>query len=652
MDIEPWINLPAPPDWSRVEREDFAALARSLASGAAAGHLGGEALAAARSSAVAAEGVLGDLAGQGWAVRADMAGRVQVRPPAAEAEPTAEKARVRTQELLKRDEQLAVPSVRRFVADMERPREFAGRFVSVYSLMRDGGELRAALESADGDVAALRSVIDPYVQVLTSTDRCEHTGLRLGDVWRYFRHTWSNQYTNTPGRTMMLLVRDRAAAFHPVIGIAALGSPIVQIRERDDWIGWQSGSFLTALAEQPTLAMARWATDRLDRAAAELYVDDLLEDGLYWPSLWNAPAADAIARLRKEAQVRREDHRRFVRRADFKKKLDPGDVRAWQQRAESDLFRSKRCLALADLLTARAALDAFLYPHPSRSGLARALEDPAGRRAIAGVVRRAKAEAIGTQMADLTVCGAVAPYSALLGGKLVSTLAVSPSVVRAYRDRYAGHASVIASSMAGRPVRRRSDLVFVGTTSLYGSGSSQYNRLSIPADVLGGAEPVVYRELGKSRSYGTSHLSQHTVSALVRLCEQSRTGVRVNSIFGEGVNPKLRKVRDGIDRLGWPSEVLLRHGRQRIVYGVSLVSNLLPYLLGAEEEPRYVLGSDSGNDVTQLSQWWTRRWLAPRARSAAVMDAVAQHRTDRPVRHGARVQLPPEVTDNSTRGCP
>jgi ATP/maltotriose-dependent transcriptional regulator MalT len=157
---------------------------------------------------------------------------------------------------------------------MERPRMFGGRFVSVFSLMRDGGELRAALESARGDVTSLRSVIDPYIQVISRTDRCEHTGLRLGDVWRYFRRTWSNQYTSTLGRTMMLLVRDRAAAFHPVIGIAALGSPIVQIRERDEWIGWQSGPFLAALARHPTQAMARWVTGRLDRAAAELY--DLL----------------------------------------------------------------------------------------------------------------------------------------------------------------------------------------------------------------------------------------------------------------------------------------------------------------------------------------------------------------------------------------
>ncbi len=393
---------------------------------------------------------------------------------------------------------------------------------------------------------------------------------------------------------------------------------------------------LRRYAIQPTLAMARWIVRRLDEAVDELFLDDLLEDGLYWPSLWDSPTNEAIVRLQKEAETRRRDHHRFVRRSEFKRHMEASDIAGWRQRAESDLFRSKRCLALADLLRSRDALEPFLYPNPSRGGLRKAVEDQDGRRAIAAIVRRAKAEAVGTEMADLTVCGAIAPYNALLGGKLVSMLAVSPSVVRAYRERYSDYASVIASSMAGRPIRRRTNLVFIGTTSLYGSGSSQYNRVRIPADVLGGKEEIVYRQLGRSRSFGTSHFSDQTINALVRLSEKSRTGVRVNSIFGEGVNPKLRKVRDGMDLLDWPSEELMRHGRQRIVYGVSLVSNLLPYLIGADSEPKYIFRRNVKDDVERISQWWIDRWLSQRSRSPEVLGAVAEHRIDRPVRHGAR----------------
>src|SRR5260370_13351220 len=107
----------------------------------------------------------------------------------------------------------------------------------------------------------------------------------------------------------------------------------------------------------------------------------------------------------------------------------------------------------------------------------------------------------------------------------------------------------------------------------------------MPAAVLDGPADIECRQLGKSRASGTSHLSSDSVTALVRLAEQSSTGARVNSIFGEGVNPKLRKVRAGLALLGWPAGELLQHGRRRIVYGLTLVSNRPPYLRAPAQTP-------------------------------------------------------------------
>jgi hypothetical protein len=645
-----WREIPVPRTWPERSRRTFRSFARIISNGDTgvtdARRIKRAALEATEPHLKAAAYVLTDLVKQGWDLSVGAKGAVAVAAPEAEADPSAEKARVRRQELLKRDEQLSSPSVRRFVSDMEKPRHFRGGFVSIFSLMRDGQDLAERLKgvvSEPGARAHLRTVIDPYVQVIRDGDRCAHTGLRLVDVWRYFRHTWSNQYTSTPGRTMLILVRDRAAAFHPVIGIASLASPIVQIAERDEWIGWQPGAFLTRLTEGPTLSVARWISERLTRALDEVHLDDLIEDGLYWPSLWDDPTTEAIDRLVKEARARRRDHHRFVRRTEMKSAKQGGD---WRDRAESDLFRSKRCLALAELLRLRMALTSLLHPKPTVRGLGECLETVTGRRAIASVLRRAKAEAVGTEIADLTVCGAIPPYNALLGGKLVGMLAVSPTVVRAYHERYGGSPSEIASALAGRAIKRRSHLVFVGTTSLYGSGSSQYNRLRIPAAVLDGHGDVFFRALGRSRSFGTSHLSNDAVTALVQLAEQSRTGVRVNSIFGEGVNPKLRKIRDGFELLGWPADDLLKHGRQRIVYGVSLVDNLLPYLLGLERRPRYVFSRSIPNDIERIRDWWHVRWMAKRIKSDEVLERVAIHSLQRPVRHGARVQLPRELEND------
>lgn len=593
-------------------------------------------------SVKAAYSVIADLFNQGWELSCGSS-EVFVRPPDVNGDPVAERQRVRNQELLKRDEQLRRDSVRRFVKRMESQRSHGNQRVSIFSLMRDGHALAAALRKTEvtGErMLPLRSALDPYVQIVTAGERCEHTGLRLTDIWRYFRLTWTNQHTSTPGRTLMLLVRDRAAPFHPVIGIASLGSPVVQLQERDDWIGWQREKFLDDAQAHPTRELATWIWRRLDQQLDEIYLADVERDGLYWPALWDKPTDDAIAKLEEEALSRRSEHRRTSNPSDLKTKADLHDEEALLRRTTTPLFRSKRCHALAGLLRSRAALLPHFMAGPTPSALSAALAERESRAAVAAILRKAKGDAVGTEMADLTVCGAVAPYNELLGGKLVAMLSASPTVVRAYADRYGGSAGEIASAMAGRRIIRRNQLVFIGTTSLYGSNSSQYNRLSMPGEALGGGSPIEYRRVGRSRSFGTSHLSAGTVDALVRLVEQV-SGTRVNSIFGEGVNPKLRKVRQGLDLLGWPSDELLQHGRQRIIYCVSLVTNLLPYLLGLDREPKYRFRSNVADDTTKVVDWWATRWLGRRLRSDEVMKRVESHRSlDGRGSHGARVILP------------
>ena len=123
---------------------------------------------------------------------------------------------------------------------------------------------------------------------------------------------------------------------------------------------------------------------------------------------------------------------------------------------------------------------------PDAAGLAELLKDASGRAAFLKVARKAKADRVGVAIADISVCGAIPPYNPLLGGKLAAMLAASPEVAAAYRDRYGAAVSDIASKMAGREVVRPADLVFLGTTSLFGR-SSQYNRLRVPAARLGAA---------------------------------------------------------------------------------------------------------------------------------------------------------------------
>lgn len=600
-----------------------------------------------RQALLAAGLVMADLATQGWTVRV-RSDRVEVKTPAPVTAPLAEKARIRRQELVKRNAQLRQPSVQRFLDSMERQRLQGGRYVSIYSLMRDGRDLAEGLRGArthlnNGWADALSKLVDPYLQFVTAENAaCEFTGLRLMDVWRYFRHTWTNQYTSVPGRTMVFLVRDRAATNHPVMGIGALSSPIMQIRERDSWIGWHPETFLDRVRTAPTRELAKWLVNTLDSAIDEIYVADLIEDGILSTRDLKTPSLAVIERLLKESAEARKKHHRFARSRDYKQKRSDfhGDE-YWIAKARTHLFRSKRALALSTYLRVRAVLDEAFGGKPTAEKLATLAKTGYGSDAIRRVLKKAKADRVGIAVADISVCGAVQPYNAILGGKLAAMMAASPEVVYQYRRRYVEAQSEIASSMAGRPIVRTPKLVLLGTTSLYGAGSSQYNRIKIPAARLGGnAEDVIqYAELGRSKAFGTSQYSEETVDALVCLVQQS-DAQRVNSIFGEGVSPKLRKVRQALDLLNLPSGMLLRHHRPRVVYAVSLIRNLGDYLIGVAKRPEYIVPVNEGVAATvAIGAWWRERWLRNRIMSDDVLDEIERHTTVRPVTHGARVPL-------------
>jgi hypothetical protein len=582
--------------------------------------------------AAAAHAVI-DLVAQGWAMSSTETGPRFIGPDAG-SDRDDEKRRIQDQELVRREAQLQQPSVRKFVGEMERPRSHGGRVVSIFTLIQDGSALLDRLAAArDGGPTP----IDPYAQVVDDS-RCNITGLRLQDIWRYFRHTWSNAYSTVPGRSMGILIRDRANPNHPVIGIAALSSPVVQIAERDKWIGWDSDGVTKAIREQPTEEMGSWIKSRIAHARSEIFAEDLLRDGIVHRQDFENPTLGAVTALRKDAERFRTRHHNNAQLKSLRL-IAPDD---WRAKAETDLFRSKRSLALAEALESQMVLGPFFAERSPVEGLQAAAQDRHGARQLKRIVRRARGERVGTVIADLTVCGAVAPYSALAAGKLVGAMAVSPTVLRAYHRKYA-RPSEIASSIAGRPIVRESRLAYIGTTSLYSTGSSQYNRLFWPAAVMGGpeSERMGFNAIGRSRSFGTSHFSDATISAFVRLSSLEGSGVRVNGLFGEGVSPRLRKVRLGLTVLGWPANDLMKHGRQRLVYGVPLVKNLSDYSIGIEDNPDWLLDPESEDSDSSVGHWWLTRWGERRAQSETVRQAIASETLTRPIHHHARVALPP-----------
>ncbi len=617
--------------------------------------------------------VIVDLLRAGWTVTPQASGPPTFqRPPALSEED--EGARRRSQLSQERSTQLRAPAVRSFLQGMERSRRHGGRLCSVQTLMRDGAALALELRRADGDPALLDALIRPAVEVVEVGARCGVTGLLLSDIWRYFRHTWATPYRSAPGRGLAILIRDEAVPERAVIGIGLLGNSPAQILVRDRWIGWTADQLLEECRERPTDARCQWVEATLMQELRGLLVEDLIADRLLGPSDLLAPTAEVIRRLREEGRSSMEAHHRFTQGAAAKRSpldgrlhLDPalatgphegeddepgswgeqvaegGRSAAWSARARSPLFRAKRCALLADLLSVRLALRRAgpLIPSVLRELAAH----PPGAQALTTLARRQKASRMGVALAEIMVCGAISPYRELVGGKLVAMLMAGAEVRRAWERRYLGSTSQIASAMAGRPVRRDVQVGLLVTTSLYGPGA-QYNRAQLPrsaAEPLK-AGPVRYRRIGATSGFGSAHFSPQTAAALVHLVSTEREGRRTHSLFGEGVSPRMRALREGLDRLGLQSEELLRHGRGRAVYVVELGAASRPWLCGLAPDPQHFDAPDSADAAraatVTTSRYWLRRWAAPRAGRPDVWEAVARHRLSLPLRHGARVELP------------
>ena len=249
---------------------------------------------------------------------------------------------------------------------------------------------------------------------------------------------------------------------------------------------------------------------------------------------------------------------------------------------------------------------------------------------------------------ELNVCGAIPPYNHILGGKLVALLATSAQIIHDYKERYHNKASEIASRLKGDKVYRPADLVYVGTTSLYYVGSSQYNRLKIPGAVFDSDFDLVWKELGKTIGFGTMHISKETTRGLM---DATSDGFyRINHVFGEGTSPKMRlltmSIRELLESTNEDSKDFSKHAMSRIVYGVRLAKNTFEYLMGYDSSPQYYTNIDDYKSATQKTiDFWIHRWLKSRLNYTEIYQRIrdfdkAAFLVSNEINHEAKSLLP------------
>jgi Domain of unknown function (DUF4338) len=597
--------------------------------------------------------VLRDLTGQGWRVQYRYKSVFLVRPDYTHGkmplDPLTVKAQIREAMQEERLARLLAPTAQKFVRQLERnnpPR------LGIQALVGDGRLLAERLQRlrTDSTVDDLRGAVSPYLQLVTGEEKDKYTGIRLIDVWRYFRYLWAIPNLPTPGRNLFYLVRDAGQVNHPIIGIAALGNSIVQLSERDNRIGWSIEGLESRLNRKSrkishTLApgsaetieyleseqeyhfridgeaslIAKCLTRSMERELATISLRNLVR-----ASEIRRPTSGLIDRLLKVAadseHERREGLRDSETSGESPKRSDASQ--AWKKDSEKPLYRRKRAQVLADLFFAREQFRITGIELEPEKALRELLSTDNGRKALRIALHANKKTKIGSSMMDLIVCGAIPPYGELLGGKLVAMLMTSPQVILDYKKRYGDQPSEITSRLAGRPIVREADLVFLGTTSLYYVGSSQYERIKVPGM---GTNVVRYERLGHTEGYGSSILSSETASQLKQLVIRSEGMRRVNNVFGEGVSPRLRQIRDGLNALGIPQETVLKHSCPRIIYGVCLANNAFAYLRGEEDHPDFSFDLKHPAEATEkIADFWLQRWLQPRSQRPETIRKLVQ----------------------------
>lgn len=564
--------------------------------------------------------LLRDLLEIGWDVRST-AHHVYVRPPRS-VTPADRKSLIRQHLLYGRNDQLGEDSHRKFLFSVERPSKYSS-CRPVTDLIADGRRLQEQLApiavlEREQRADALRSICRPYLQ-LVSEERDAFTNLRLIDIWRYFRHSWSTRYRSTPGRNQFYLVRDAAQPNHPVMGIAALGNTVMQLTTRDKRLGWTLDGLLVLcraqqIGEQEVLRAFR---ERLEEDFEQIYREDLPVDRRIDHSV-DDETLSRLAVIEQDANRDRED---LLRAEDdgTTRRVEDFTAAKLLELTKTPLYRAKRARAVREILRAYRTLATW---HCSIEDLA---ATEYGAWALNVAIKQLKKRFSATSMMELTVCGAVAPYNHLLGGKLVCLMMMSPRVVGDYHERYTGTVSVIASQMAGRPITKGPSLVFLGTTSLYTDHSSQYNRVKLPkGSVEGQGELIGYEQLGRTEGYGSPNLSAETEQGLAMIAEATSGFRNVNFVFGEGQSPKLRQLREGFAALGLNQTNLLQHGVPRIIYGMALATNTNRLLLGIDKAPDYCIDPTSERAEASIADYWVRRWLASRLDHAPALEAVGR----------------------------
>ncbi len=196
---------------------------------------------------------------------------------------------------------------------------------------------------------------------------------------------------------------------------------------------------------------------------------------------------------------------------------------------------------------------------------------------------------------DAYVLGALPPYNALLGGKMVASLLRSRDIYDDFARKYGATTGIISQ-------REKKARLLVVTTSSSMGRSSVYNRLK-----LDGIQ--YFTPIGYTGGWGHFHIPDSLFTELRNYLREIGHSYADLHRFGQGPNWRLRTIRAALEALGFKADIL-RHGIQREVFICMLAANAKKLLRTGRGRPD-LSSLLSAQEVAQLA---VERWMLPRSR--------------------------------------
>jgi len=196
---------------------------------------------------------------------------------------------------------------------------------------------------------------------------------------------------------------------------------------------------------------------------------------------------------------------------------------------------------------------------------------------------------------DAYVLGALPPYNALLGGKLIACLLRTRDLYDDFATAYGDTTGIISGK------EKNARLLAITTSSSMGR-SSVYNRLR-----LRGTQYL--ESIGYTGGWGHFHIPDRLFADLREYLRDIDHPYADLNRFGEGPNWRLRTTRAALSALGFKGD-MLRHGIKREVFISQLASNAVKILKTGQGKPSLA----SLHSAEDVAGWALERWLVPRAK--------------------------------------